>query len=73
MLYRFGLIGIGKDILNRMLIAQALRPKINKWGLMNLECFYTPEDTIWAKQLLQNEEENTLFQDSLPATHLVED
>lgn len=72
MLYKFELTDVGKDFLDRMLVAQALRPTISKWDLMKLECFYTPEDTIWTKQPLQNEEENTLFQDSLPATHLVE-
>lgn len=72
MLYGFEFIGIGKDFLKRMLIAQALRPTINEWDLMKLECFYTPKDTIWAKQPLQNEEENNLFQESLLVTHLVE-
>lgn len=32
----FELTGIGKDFVNKTMIAQALRPKINKWDLMKL-------------------------------------
>ena len=47
----FELIGMEEDFLNRTLIAEALRPMINKWDLMKLRNFYMVKDIIiWAKQ-----------------------
>jgi hypothetical protein len=40
------LLGTGDNLLNRALMAQALRSIINKWGLMKLNSLYKPKDTI---------------------------
>jgi hypothetical protein len=40
------LIGIREDIVNRTLIAQALRSTINKWDLMKLKTFCKAKDSI---------------------------
>lgn len=43
---RLELVGTGKDFLNRTLIAQALRPTVNKWDLMKLESFCMAKGTV---------------------------
>jgi hypothetical protein len=40
------LIVTGKDFQSRTLIAQALRPAINKWDFMRLKSFCMTKDTI---------------------------
>lgn len=47
MVYRLELIAQER---NRTLVVQALRPTINKYDFMELECFCTAKDTIiWVK------------------------
>jgi hypothetical protein len=44
------LIDTGKDFLNRLSLAQALRSTINKWDLIGLKNFCMAKDTIiWTK------------------------
>ena len=38
--------GIGGKFLNRTPKAYALRPRINKWDLINLQSFYKAKDTV---------------------------
>lgn len=38
-------IGVGMDFLNRILFAQELKPKINKWNIISLKSFYTDNKT----------------------------
>jgi hypothetical protein len=40
------LICTGGNLLNKTLMAQALRSTIGKWNLMKLQCFYKANDTI---------------------------
>ena len=56
------LIGTGDNILNRILMAQALKSTIERWNLMKLKRFYKEKDTIsevkwqpadWEKYLYQ--------------------
>lgn len=47
---KFELIDTGKDCLNRISIALAVWPTINKWNLMKLKRFCMAKNTIiWAK------------------------
>lgn len=49
----FELTGIEKDFVNKTMIAQALRPKINKWDLMKLN-FLNSKGYNQVKRQLQN-------------------
>jgi len=39
-------IGTGENFLNKTPIAYALRSRINKWDLINLQSFYKAKDTV---------------------------
>jgi hypothetical protein len=42
----FELIGTGRNFLNRTQMAQALRPRIDKWDLMKPKTFCKAKDTV---------------------------
>jgi hypothetical protein len=39
-------LGIGNDFLNRTLIAQEIRARIDKWGYIKLKSFFTAKEII---------------------------